>query len=450
MTDDTGRQHLDETEARLRGAIATRTGQVQPDGAAGLRAIEQRAHAARRNRRLRRGLEGALAVAAALVLVAIAVPALRDDGREQVTTTGQDASSSTTTTTAATSSTTVPVEPAPPLAVWPPPDHVQYADPSNAARAFVEEYVGFPNPPMSDFRPGPPMSGEIDVYLRGENGAVLEDHVSSTIALHQTPAGWTVAGARTDDIVVDNPAPAMVVGSPVVFDGKARGYEGTIIVNVRDGGMGAGETLGQGIGIAGCCDELLPFHFEVALDRPPSQATGSVLLNTDSGLDPVASFAVVPVRFGPTPTSGPQVTDGTTVNVAWTRASGEVVTRARTVRISTGVLRGALQQLLSGPSSVERGDGLFSALANGAAAVPFDVVITDGKAVVDFGAELPRVSPGTSSSEASQRFLRQLHATVFQFPTVTSAEYRIGGSCNAFWSWLQRPCTTVDKKNPGT
>ncbi len=446
MTDDNRRQHLDETEARLRGAIATRTGQVQPDGAAGLQAIGLRVHAARRTRRLRRGLAGALTVAAAIVLVAIAVPALRDDGREQVSATGQDAS----TTTAATSTTTAPVEPAPPLlAVWPPPDHVQYSDPSNAARAFVEEYVGSPNPPLSDFRPGPPMSGEIDVYLRGENGAVLEDHVSSTIALRQTPAGWTVAGARTDDIVVDNPGPAMVVGSPVVFDGKARGYEGTIIVNVRDGGMGAGETLGQGIGIAGCCDELLPFHLEVALKRPPSQPTGSVLLNTDSGLDPVASFAVVPVRFGPTPTSGPQVTDETAVNVAWTRASGEVVTRARTVRRSTGVLRGALQQLLFGPSSVERDDGLFSALADGAAAVPFDVVITDGRAVVDFGADLPRVSPGTSSSEASRRFLRQLHATVFQFPTVTSAEYRVGGSCDAFWSWLQRPCTTVDKKNPG-
>lgn len=447
MTEESGVQHLDGTEARLRGAIATRTGQVQPDGAAGLRAIDQRVRAARRNRRLRRALEGALAVAAVVVLVAIAVPALRHDGREQVSTTGQDAP---TTTTAKTSTTTVPVEPAPPLAVWPSPDHVQYADPSNAARAFVEEYVGFPNPPLGKFRPGPPMSGEIDVYLRGENGAVLEDHVASTIALRRTPAGWTVAGARTADIVVDSPAPAMVVGSPVVFDGKARGYEGTIIVNVRDGGMGAGETLGQGIGIAGCCDELLPFHFEVALDRPPSEPTGSVLLNTDSGLDPVASFAVVPVRFGPTPTSGPQVTDETTVNVAWTRASGEVVTRARTVRRSTGVLRGALQQLLFGPSSVEREDGLSSALADGAAAVPFDVVITDGRAVVDFGTELPRISPGTSSSEASGRFLRQLHATVFQFPTVTTAEYRVGGSCDAFWSWLQRPCTTVDKKNPGT
>ncbi len=346
MTDQPGLQHLDETEARLRSAIATRTGQVQPDGATGLHAIRQRAQVARRHRRVRRGFAGALTVAAAIVLVAIAVPALRDDGRERVSATGRDGS---TTTTAATSSTTVPVEPAPPLAVWPPLGHEQYADPSNAARAFVGEYVGLPDPPLSDFRPGPPMSGEIDVYQRGENRGVLENHVLSTIALRRTLAGWTVAGARTDDIVVDNPAPSMVVGSPVVVDGKGRGYEGTIIVNVRDGGMGAGETLGQGIGIAGCCDELLPFHLEVALDRPPSQPTGSVLLNTDSGLDPVASFAVVPVRFGPTPT-----------------------------------------------------------------------------------------------------ILRQLHATVFQFPTVTSAEYRVGGSCDAFWSWLQRPCTRVDKKNPGT
>ncbi|MGI8684579.1 MAG: Gmad2 immunoglobulin-like domain-containing protein [Acidimicrobiales bacterium] len=446
MTDEPGMQQLEDTEARLRHALANRTGQVHTDEGAGLRTIERRVQAARRGRRLRRGIEGALAVAAAVALTAVAVPALRDDGREQVGATGQAAS---TTTTAATSPTTVPDAPAPPDTVWPPPGHEQSTDPVGAARSFVEDYVGLPDPPLSDFRPDSGPTGKVDVYQRAEGGAIRRDHVLGTVSLRQTAGGWAVTGATTADIVVDNPAPSVVVGSPVVVDGRGRGYEGTIIVNVRESGMRAGDSLAQAVGIAGCCDELLPFHFELALDRPPSQPTGSVLLQTDSGLDSGASFAVVPVRFGPTPTSGPQVSDETIVKVGWTRASGEVATTSRTVRISGGVLRGALYQLLYGPHSVERDDGLSSGLADEAAAVAVTVVITDGKAVVDFGADLPRVSPGTSSSEASRRFLRQLQATVFQFPTVTSAEYRVGGSCEAFWAWLQRPCTPVDKDNRG-
>lgn len=28
-------------------------------------------------------------------------------------------------------------------------------------------------------------------------------------------------------------------------------------------------------------------------------------------------------------------------------------------------------------------------------------------------------------------------------------EYRVGGSCKAFWAWLQRGCTTVDRTHTG-
>jgi hypothetical protein len=34
---------------------------------------------------------------------------------------------------------------------------------------------------------------------------------------------------------------------------------------------------------------------------------------------------------------------------------------------------------------------------------------------------------------------------VFQFDWVRSVEYRLDGSCDAFWEWLQRSCQVVTR-----
>ena len=64
------------------------------------------------------------------------------------------------------------------------------------------------------------------------------------------------------------------------------------------------------------------------------------------------------------------------------------------------------------------------------------VTITEGHAVVDFD-DLRPVIPNASSSAGSERLLAQLDATVFQFSSVESVEYRINGDCEAFNEWLQ-------------
>lgn len=151
---------------------------------------------------------------------------------------------------------------------------------------------------------------------------------------------------------------------------------------------------------------------------------------------------------GASQTSTTVVADERTVSVYWVDADGDLRPADRTVPLSDGVLRGAVQQLLLGPSSDERDDGLSSALDSAAASATFDVTITDGHAVIDFGDDLPSLSPGTSSAAASEAFLRQLHATVFQFDTVTEAEFIVRDSCD-FWNWLQRGCTTVTRDDPG-
>ncbi len=64
--------------------------------------------------------------------------------------------------------------------------------------------------------------------------------------------------------------------------------------------------------------------------------------------------------------------------------------------------------------------------------------------MVDVG-DLRPLIPNASTSAGSEMLLAQLGATVFQFPTVASVEYRIEGSCDAFFEWLQRGCEVIER-----
>jgi spore germination protein GerM len=164
----------------------------------------------------------------------------------------------------------------------------------------------------------------------------------------------------------------------------------------------------------------------------PSGPTGGLLAHNDSGVEGLVDFAVVPVTF-----AGGGAT-GTAVQVFYTANGGGVVAFTRTVPKTTGVLKAAVEQELLGPQAAERGvTSFFSADTAGMLA---GVSIANGVAVVDFDPALATTIPNASSSAGSQKLIAELDATVFQFPSVNAVEYRLGGSCDAFWSWLQGQC----------
>ena len=105
------------------------------------------------------------------------------------------------------------------------------------------------------------------------------------------------------------------------------------------------------------------------------------------------------------------------------------------------VLASAFDQLLAGPTSANTAAGLsslFSSATNGL--LLSASIAADGTATIDFDQSLATTVPNASSSAGSDELLRQLDATVFQFPGVTAANYTLGGSCTAFFTWLQMPC----------
>jgi spore germination protein GerM len=109
----------------------------------------------------------------------------------------------------------------------------------------------------------------------------------------------------------------------------------------------------------------------------------------------------------------------------------------RRVPASTVGLEAALRQLVRGPTPAERAEGIHSWFSDTTAQALRSVQVDEaGHAVVDF-ADLRELIPNASTSAGSGMLLRELNATVFAVPSIESVEYRIEGSCEDFWEWLQ-------------
>ncbi|MGH9186431.1 MAG: GerMN domain-containing protein, partial [Acidimicrobiales bacterium] len=315
--------------------------------------------------------------------------------------------------------------------LWPGPEHDQFADPVDAVRSFVDEFVGLDDPPLSSFHEGEPGAGEVDVFGRGEGGQRL-DVVRSTVVVRRFDGHWYVTSASSDDVVIETPQPLADVTSPVRIDGRARGYEGTIAVSMHEGFTPA-EFVSEPT-IAGCCEELVPFTVTLPLFNPPTTPNGAIVARTDSGSDyAIVGFTAIPVRFVETPT---QVSPTTKVTVFFTGENGDLVSVPRSVPRTSRVLTAALRTLLDGPTAADRGAGLQSWFDESGGAVDA-ATINEGLAVVTLARELAQ-EPG--GPEAADEIIAQLNATVFQFDNVQTVQYELGGSCDDFDSWLSRGC----------
>ena len=230
------------------------------------------------------------------------------------------------------------------------------------------------------------------------------------------------------------------------LSGRALAFEGTVDVEVREDG--ADEPLGTGF-VTGGGDVMRPFVGEVRLAREPSVPAGAIVLFTRSAEDgAVWSASVVRIRFASTPAQaapcsttpvGSVRPDEMEVTVTFScdaAGEAELVAVPRIVARSPGVLRATVAALLEGPTDAERARQIGSWFSDETAGALRSVDLDDGHAVVDF-AGLDRLIPNASASAGSQRLLAELDATVLAVDGVTSVEYRLDGSCDAFASWLQ-------------
>ena len=387
--------------------------------------------------------KGAIAagVAAVLVVVAAALVATGDDETavsSDTTTTSVPAPE--TTTTAPTTTTVVDTL----TAVWPPEGSAErYHDPVEAARAFAVELVGFDDPIVGELRAGDARSGEVEV--RGDaRGAV------TTVFVRQLDdeGHWWVLGASTPDIVLTGPSAGDLVTSPVTVAGRARAFEGTVLVRVLADGVR--EPIGAAIVTASGSEELGDFRELVPYQVPGARA-GALVLLTESARDgAVWQASVVRIRFADPgapercrPAPPPATEAGQTrVTVHFPCGpDGRLVAVDRVVPATRSVLRATVEQQLVGPTPAERAAGLSSWFSPETAGMLRSVDLDpDGSAVVDFDPALMATIPNASTSAGSALLLAQLDATVLGVDGVERVEYRAGGSCSAFYEWLQMAC----------
>lgn len=369
----------------------------------------------------------AVALVAAVALLGV-VRASEDDDATNVAGDGR-----TTSVTEATTPTTPTT--APPLdtstAVWPwASTDTRYVDPVEAARGFAVEIARFADPIVGDYRSADAMSGEVEVRAT-DSGPV------TTVFVRQlTDRSWWVLGSASGNIVVEQPTAGAVVTSPVHLAGRSRAFEARVDVTVLEDGSAV--PLGRGYVLGSGDDELRPFAADHAYDEPRA-GYGAIVFSTTSAEDGgVLEASVMRVRFGDV--AGTTATMKVTVWFTDVLLE-QVVPVRREVPQTTAVLRAAVEQLLRGPTTSERQDeGLSSWFSDATAGLLHTVDLDrDGRAIVDL-ADLRRVIPNAATSAGSELLLSQLDATVFQFETVTSVEYRIDGSCETFFEWLQLGC----------
>jgi hypothetical protein len=181
-------------------------------------------------------------------------------------------------------------------AIWPAAD-VVFATPEDAARDFVSRVLGV-SPVLGEFRQGDARSGEIEVLFLGELGDVRI--VQGLLLLRQLGPddGWFVLAAVNDNVSIASPQSGSTVpAGPLAVAGRARGFEGTVVVTAFY--PGDAEPLAQEITMAGV---LAPEPFSVTLDlsgaSPGVVVTLLVRGDTGSDGDP-GEFSAIPVVIAP-------------------------------------------------------------------------------------------------------------------------------------------------------
>lgn len=148
--------------------------------------------------------------------------------------------------------------------------------------------------------------------------------------------------------------------------------------------------------------------------------------------------------YGESPADAPESPAAIdSVTVVFTKEEAPAPVRRPVPESSSSPLRAALDWLVQGPTPAEQAAGIRSWFSEETADVLRSVELDSaGQAIVDFR-DLRPLIPNASSSFGSTMLLQELNGTIFQFSEIDAVEYRMEGSCDLFWEWLQYGCQVV-------
>lgn len=107
------------------------------------------------------------------------------------------------------------------------------------------------------------------------------------------------------------------------------------------------------------------------------------------------------------------------------------------------VLTTTLREMVKGLEADEAALGFKSPFPDTAPGSFLGVSISEGTAFLEFNASV--FPDGADTAEGAQILLSTLNANVFQFDTIREVEYRLGGSCDAFWQQVGGSCQRITR-----
>lgn len=266
------------------------------------------------------------------------------------------------------------------------------------------------------------------------------------------------AAEKENLIRVSAPEPNSAVKSPLAIRGEARGnwfFEASFPMRLVDE---EGTLLGSGIAKTKdewMTEEFVPFEAKLEFEKPAADVAGGMLIlekNNPSGFVAVADELRIPVRFEirssessrprlslmltPSPRENPPLSsplphrEGTMTVYAYFRNPklgpqtncSKVFPFERSVPTTVTVGRAALEELLKGPTSVEKEQGFETSVNPGVKLK--NLIIEGGVAKADFDAELGARMSGSCRVAAIRA---EITETLKQFPTVREVVISIDG-----------------------
>ena len=232
---------------------------------------------------------------------------------------------------------------------------------------------------------------------------------------------------KSDLIIVENPRPNQVISSPLQIKGQARGtwfFEGSFPAKLLDdnGKVLAIKPLqSQGEWMT---TEFVLFVGTFEFPMPETEK-GVLVLQKDnpSDLRQYDDELRIPIRFEKYAKSSQ-----TTVKVFFGKEGvsetdcSEVIAVSRTVLKTEALGRAAINELLKGPTAVEKSTGFFTSLNEGV--MLKSLRITEGVAYAEFDEALGRSVGGSCRVQAIRA---QITETLKQFPTIEEVVISIDG-----------------------
>jgi hypothetical protein len=172
-----------------------------------------------------------------------------------------------------------------------------------------------------------------------------------------------------------------------------------------------------------------------------------VPIQTDGGTVGPSTTTVAPENAPPCREEAPATGSGTVLRVYYTCGPSTVPTASsfvyRVVPDTSGVLTATMEELVKGPDDAERELGFVSFFSPATAGALAAINLSSGTATIDLTgiADIPNLTTATGS----QFFIANLNANVFQFDTIDAVEFRLDGSCDAFWALFQSECQVVTR-----